>query len=247
MEWLKDGDKNSAFFHKILKGRIHKNRILSICDDQGNKYDDDKVAEQFVHHFQEFLGTSEEISDITEPETLFVNKIPENEAENMIREIADVEIKEALFDIGDNKAPGPDGYTAKFFKEGWSVIGKDVCKAIKKFFPGCDLPKGVNATTISLVPKVNTPGKMSEYRPIACCTVLYKCISKILTNRIKGVLGKLVNANQSAFIPGRNISDNITVTQELVRGYNRKYGLKRCAMKIDLQKAYDTIRWRFVE
>ncbi|GJS56875.1 RNA-directed DNA polymerase, eukaryota, reverse transcriptase zinc-binding domain protein [Tanacetum coccineum] len=108
-----------------------------------------------------------------------------------------------MFGIDDNKALGPDGFTSKIFKKAWSVVGVDVCKAVKDFF-------------------------------------LLKCITKIITNRIKGVLDKLVDLNQSAFISGRNITDNIMLTQELLKGYNRKVGGQRCAFKIDLQKAYDT-------
>lgn len=80
----------------------------------------------------------------------------------------------------------------------------------KTIFPRWSNFGGVNATTIALVPKLDTPLKVSDFRPIACCNVLYKCISKILTTRIKNVLGKIVNKNQSAFIPGRHISDNIS-------------------------------------
>lgn len=82
---------------------------------------------------------------------------------------------------------------------------------------------------------------MLDFRPIACCNVIYKCISKILTNRIKNGLSKIVSLNQSAFVPGRHIQNNILITQELLRGYNKKNGPKRCAMKIDIQKAYDTV------
>ncbi|GJX32724.1 RNA-directed DNA polymerase, eukaryota, reverse transcriptase zinc-binding domain protein [Tanacetum coccineum] len=105
----------------------------------------------------------------------------------------------------------------------------------------------VNATLISLIPKLQNPNKVSDFRPIACCNVLYKCISKIVTNRIKGVLRKLVNESQSAFIAGRQITNNILLAQELIKGYNRKQKFKRVAFKIDLQKAYDTIDWSFLK
>lgn len=117
----------------------------------------------------------------------------------------------------------------------------DIYRAVKQFFQDGIMTRGVNDTTIALVPKLDTPLKVSDFRPIACCNVLYKCISKIITNRIKNVLGKIVNKNQSAFIPGRHISDNILVAQELMREYHRKYGVSRYALKIDLQKAYDII------
>ncbi|GKA13247.1 hypothetical protein Tco_0692893 [Tanacetum coccineum] len=94
---------------------------------------------------------------------------------------------------------------------------------------------------------MNTPNKVSDFMPIACCNVLYKCISKVLTNRIKKGLEMVVSSNQSAFISGRYIQDNILLTQELLKGYNRKNGPNRCALKIDLQKAYDTVSWSFLE
>ncbi|GJT33305.1 RNA-directed DNA polymerase, eukaryota, reverse transcriptase zinc-binding domain protein [Tanacetum coccineum] len=105
----------------------------------------------------------------------------------------------------------------------------------------------VNATLIALVPKIDTPNKVSDFRPMACCNIIYKCISKILTNRIKEGLSKVVSLNQRAFIPGRHIQDNILITQELLKGYNKKNGAKICAMKIDIQKAYDTISWEFLK
>nr|GEZ67159.1 hypothetical protein [Tanacetum cinerariifolium] len=159
---------------------MHKGRIISVCDEKEERFENDKVAEQFVKHFQEFL-----------------------------------EVKNAMFEIEDSKAPGLDGYTARFYKSAWSIIGKDICKAVQDFFMNGKLLGEVNATLISLVPKVQNRDKVSDFRPIACCNVLYKCISKIITNRLKGVLGRLVHESQSAFIAGRHITDNILRAREV--------------------------------
>ncbi|GJY83708.1 RNA-directed DNA polymerase, eukaryota, reverse transcriptase zinc-binding domain protein [Tanacetum coccineum] len=164
----------------------------------------------------------------------------------MIKKVSDKEVKEALFDIEDDKVHGPDGFTSKFFKETWDTLGNEVCQAVQQFFDTRKLLGEVNATVISLVPKIKTPNKVSYYRPIACCNVIYKCISKILTNKMKSVLGKLVDENQSAFIARRQITDNILLAHELLRGYNRKSSRKKCTFKIDLQKAYDTINLDFL-
>ncbi|GJY60029.1 putative RNA-directed DNA polymerase, eukaryota, reverse transcriptase zinc-binding domain protein [Tanacetum coccineum] len=94
--------------------------------------------------------------------------------------------------------------------------------------------------------QVSTPLKINDYRPISCCNVIYKCISKILTNRIIDGIKEVVSDNQSAFVPGRRISDNILITQELMHNYHRNRGPPRCAFKIDIQKAYDTVDWRFL-
>ncbi|GJW51000.1 hypothetical protein Tco_0092351 [Tanacetum coccineum] len=103
-------------------------------------------------HFDDKLQFVEEPVEILEPI---------NDTERMCRGISDVEVKNAMFDIEDSKAPGPDGYTARFYKSAWSIIGKDVCKAIQDFFVNGKLLGEVNATLISLVPKIQSPDKFS--------------------------------------------------------------------------------------
>ncbi|GJW71500.1 RNA-directed DNA polymerase, eukaryota, reverse transcriptase zinc-binding domain protein [Tanacetum coccineum] len=197
IKWLSKGDQNTTYFHGILKSRKHKGRIKSICDENGRIYEGDDVANVFVEHFKKFLGTKHEVEPFDSVEVAFDKVLNQYEAASMIGNVIDEEIKEAIFDIDSNKASGPDGFTSK-----------------------------INATIIALVPKVDVPNKVSEFRPIACCNVIYKSISKILTNRIKIGLQKVVNLNQSDFIPGRHIQDNILIAQELLKGYQRKKGAK---------------------
>ncbi|GKC77883.1 RNA-directed DNA polymerase, eukaryota, reverse transcriptase zinc-binding domain protein [Tanacetum coccineum] len=178
---------------------------------------------------------------------LFTTKLSEEEASKMVKPISNAEIKKAMFSIDDNKAPGPDGYSARFLKKAWHIVGNDVCIAVKEFFSTGKILGELHTTIISLIPKINTPLVVTDFRPIACCNVVYKCISKVITERIKGCLDKLINKNQSAFIHGRLIQDNILLAQDLMQGYNRVGGPKRVAFKIDIQKAYDTVSWDFME
>nr|GEU68329.1 RNA-directed DNA polymerase, eukaryota, reverse transcriptase zinc-binding domain protein [Tanacetum cinerariifolium] len=163
----------------------------------------------------------------------------------MVKDVSDPEIKKAMFQINDKKAHGPGGFSSHFYKKAWNTVGEDECKAVSEFFTNGKLE--INSTIISLVPKIQTPAKVSDYRPITCCNVIYKCISRFLTERIKKGVGKLVSQNQSAFIPHKQIQDNNLISQDLLRGYDRKGGPKRVALKIDLQKAYDTVNWSFLE
>ncbi|GJZ52720.1 RNA-directed DNA polymerase, eukaryota, reverse transcriptase zinc-binding domain protein [Tanacetum coccineum] len=204
---------------------------------------------KFVDHFKKFFGKCDVVYPIEDHENLFTKKLDPETAEELVKPVSDDEIKMALFDIEDNKASGPDGYTSKFFKSAWSVVGKDTCSAVKEFFSSGKLLGEFNASIISLIPKVVVPKKVIDYRTIRCCNVVYKTISKVITNRLKGVLSGLVGENQSAFIPGRQISDNILLTQEFMRGYQWNVGQRasRCAFKIDIQKAYDTVNWKFLE
>nr|GEU59262.1 hypothetical protein [Tanacetum cinerariifolium] len=194
VDWLRDGDANTAYFHKSVKSRV--NDVAAI---------------------------------------------------EMIREVSDQEIKDAIFSIGNDKSPGPDGYTAAFFKEVWDIISKDIMLAIREFFVNGKLLKELNLTIIALMPKVSSLARVNDYRPISCCNVLFKCISKIIANRIKESLKTLVSSNQSAFVPGRNIADNSLLTEELMHNYHLDRGPPRCAFKVDIQKAYDTVDWNFLK
>nr|GEW70183.1 hypothetical protein [Tanacetum cinerariifolium] len=116
---------------------------------------------------------------------IFTNRIKPEEALRMVRPISDSEIKNAMFEIKDSKAPGLDGYTSRFYKSAWSIIEKEVCQAVREFFLTGKLLGEVNATLITLVPKIPTPDKIYDFRPIACCNVLYKCISELTKGKAK--------------------------------------------------------------
>nr|GEU67321.1 RNA-directed DNA polymerase, eukaryota, reverse transcriptase zinc-binding domain protein [Tanacetum cinerariifolium] len=215
VKWLNEGDKNTAYFHGILKSRRRKSIVEFINDDNGIRYEGDVINEQFVKHFEKFLGKVDHVKSVDESN--FKNTLDSAKANNMVCDVFDKEIKEAIFEIDSNKASGPDGFTSEFFKRAWSIVGDEVCLAINEFFKNGKLLGEINSTLIAFIPKTSTPSKVSEFRPIACCYVIYKCISKILTNRIKSGLEKVVHINQSAFIPRRHIQDNILIAQELLR------------------------------
>ncbi|KAA0049769.1 non-LTR retroelement reverse transcriptase-like protein [Cucumis melo var. makuwa] len=156
------------------------------------------------------------------------------------------EVRRVLFSMDSGKAPGSDGFSVGFFKGAWFVVGEDFCDAVLHFFETCYLPVGVNATAITLIPKHNGAKRLEDFRPISCCNVLYKCISKILVDRLHVWLPSFISSNQSAFILGRSIIENILLCQELVGGYHLNSGKPRCTLKVDLQKAYDSVNWNFL-
>ncbi|KAK4384337.1 hypothetical protein Sango_3070900 [Sesamum angolense] len=133
-----------------------------------------------------------------------------------------------------------------FFKAAWPVVGGEVSNAIIDFFKTGRLLKQLNATMLTLIPKVRTPNSVADLRPISCCNVIYKVITKILVSRIREILELLISPSQNAFVPGRLFSDNVLLAQELFSGYNQCRLPPRCALKVDLRKAYDTVEWDFL-
>ncbi|XP_074293397.1 uncharacterized protein LOC141620421 [Silene latifolia] len=165
----------------------------------------------------------------------------------LLKPVTKMEIKDAIFSIPEHKAPRPKGFSSAFYKDSWSIRGDEVCEAVLDFFKTGKLLKQVNSTILTLIHKCTMPTHVTQFRPIACCNVLYKCISKILCTRLAGVLPDIISLNQGRFIKGRSIIENILVCQDLVRLYNRQACTPRCMFKMDLMKAYDSVSWQFVE
>ncbi|KAJ9544912.1 hypothetical protein OSB04_024619 [Centaurea solstitialis] len=246
VKWLLEGDRNTKYFHKCVQERRARSFIHHINDKDGNLVRGDDVGTTFLNHFQDILGVADSGVSANVPSTLFSSSLLLSEALHMIRPITDDEIRTAMFAIGNDKAPGSDGFTSKFFKASWDIIGGDVMVAIHNFFYSGRLLKELNHTLLCLIPKVPNASKVGDFRPISCCSVLYKTISKLISDRMKMYLNKLVSGSQSAFIPGRRISDNILLAYELVNGYKQTSGPPRCAFKIDIRKAYDSVDWSYI-
>ena len=136
---------------------------------------------------------------------------------SLLKSFSHQEIRAALFSIPSIKSPGPDGFGSGFFKVMWQDIGDEICRAIRQFFESGSIPEELLDTTLSLVPKCDNPSRAMDYRPIACCFTLYKCISKLLCSRLAKVLPALVQSNQGAFVQGRSIAHNILIFKILSR------------------------------
>ncbi|KAL0283696.1 UNVERIFIED_CONTAM: hypothetical protein Sangu_2873600 [Sesamum angustifolium] len=122
----------------------------------------------------------------------------------------------------------------------------DTMAANMYFFGGSTIPKSFTATTIILIPKVESPKTWKDFRPISLCNVSNKILTKVLCQRIKPVLPSLISKTQSGFVPGRVISDNILIAQELVHKIGNKRNEGNVILKLDMAKAYDRLEWGFL-
>lgn len=162
------------------------------------------------------------------------------------KEVTMEEVRKALFSMSSYKSPGPDDFPSEFFKTTWSIVGQDFTVAIQSVFQKGFLPKEVNSTILTHVPKKTYARGMKDYRPVSCCNVLYKVISKIIANSLEPMLSRIVTENPSVFVQGRLLMEKVLLASELVEDYHKDTVSPRCAMKIDISKAFDSVQWPFV-
>ncbi|KAG7585320.1 Reverse transcriptase domain [Arabidopsis thaliana x Arabidopsis arenosa] len=247
---LKYGDQNTAFFHRMTQTHASKNAIKRLKTQAGVTITEiSDIKSEAVSHFQQFLqarpANIEEVHDDYLADLLSF-RCSATTAASLVREINAEEIKSVLFSMPSSKAPGPDGYPVEFYKSAWSIIGSDFIKAVQSFFIYGFMPRGVNATILSLIPKTTEPESIKDYRPIACCNMLYKVVSKILANRLKELLPSLIEPNQTAFIKDRLLLENVLLASELVKDYHKVTITPRSVIKLDISKAFDTVEWSFI-
>ena len=158
------------------------------------------------------------------------------------------EIRNCVCTLHPLKSPGPDRYPGIFYRTYWEIVKLQVVRCVQECFMTKCIPKGLNRTFIVFIPKTNQATNFNHFRPISLCNFTYKIISKILANRLRSFLDRIISPNQGAFVEGHWIAENSIIAQELVhkiKTYKGHNGL--LLMKIDLKKVYDRLEWGLVD
>ena len=218
-------------------------------DERGNWRDSAlEITEVAVSYFERLYMTSnpDKILEVVEAIDM---KVSADMNQILIKQFIRDEVEAALKQMHPSKSPGPDGMPALFYQKYWDIVGSDVMNMILNILNSNTSMADINKTYITLIPKINNPAKMTDFRPISLCNVIYKLISKVLVNRLKLVLLQVISENQSVFLSERLIIDNVLIAFELMHYLDHKREGKDCymAIKLDMSKAYDRVEWGFIE
>ncbi|GJV75554.1 putative RNA-directed DNA polymerase, eukaryota, reverse transcriptase zinc-binding domain protein [Tanacetum coccineum] len=221
MKWDLEGDENFSFFHGIINNRRNRSRINGLA------------IEEPSHNRPSFSNN------------LFKQLTPD---ENLILEspITSQEIKNVVWDCGGEKAPGSDGFTFKLKKKHWNLLSDDIITYVNDFYHSALIPRGCNSSFITLVPKVDDPLTIRDFRPISLIGCQYKIIAKVLANRLSLVIHSVVGDVQIAFIKGWQITDGPLLVNEII-SWAKKHKKKLLLLKVDFEKAFDSLSWSFLE
>ncbi|KAA3468586.1 reverse transcriptase [Gossypium australe] len=217
--WLQFGDRNTAYFHKCATTRKRANFINKLSLDDGREITDDLSLKEEAKTYFENLFSSKGVANPSKVLEGIKRSISYEMNEGLQSPFREEEVRTALNGMGPTKAPGLDGFPALFFQKYWHIVGKEVLEN----FEWRGRVEATNMTVIVLIPKVQKPTTLVNFRPISLCT--------------------------SAFVPGRLISDNVLLAYEILHMFRLKRTRRKgyMAVKLDMSKAYDRVEWDFLK
>jgi len=246
LQWFKEGDGNSKYFHALIRGRRRRLFIHKILNDDDEWIQgDEHIAQAACTHFQHIFSGEEKIVD-----EIPMNCIPRmvsQELNDRLKELPTIdELKEVVHSMNPNSAAGPDGMNGCFFQKCWNIIKNDLMAVILAFFSGQMIPKYFSHACLVLLPKVKNPNRLNEFRPISLSNFTTKIISKLLCIRLTPILPTLISPNQSGFVKDRSISENIMLAQEIIHQIKKPTIGSNVVIKLDMAKAYDRVSWSYI-
>lgn len=208
------------------------------------------IRKAFQDHFaQIYRGTATVPITQVYPTALLecLPKIPAFVHPSLTAHPLESEVYKVLMSLGPDKAPGPDGFNAKVVQLNWAAFKKPIMAEVDEFFSTGHMKSYISRSNLVLIPKNESAARVNEYRPISICNLIYKLISKLILTRLKPFISGCISQAQTAFVPGREISENIVLLREVLHSFSLSdYNNSEFCLKLDLSKAFDRMDWNYL-
>lgn len=240
-KWLREGDKNTCYFHAKASARCRRNRVEAINSGDGRIVTGIQIKDVFLQHLISSLGQTGSTLNFR-PEALYVRN---EELSDMNEPFSYQEVTMAVKALAPNKASGPDGLTSEFMQKNWIVLSAQVMEIMQAFHANSIDLSLINKANVVFIPKKDSLEFVTDFRPISIVNIVPKLISKILASRLACKMPELISPYQTACIKGRQISENFNATRELLH-HITDTGSPAVLLKVDFAKAFDSIEWPFL-
>ncbi|VFQ73493.1 unnamed protein product [Cuscuta campestris] len=250
LKWFKEGDANTKFFHGLVKEKRRKQRINVLMNENGEAIQDTcSLEDMVVHHFSTLFNGTEQAAtqDMYNDFMASIPHLINNEQNTKLMALpSEQELKDILWGMDANSCAGPDGFNVTFFKGCWDIVKRDVTSACQEVFLGIPMTTAAASSNICLLPKVVNANKLNYFRPICLSTIASKIATRCIAKRLGRILPEIISEEQAAYVPGREMLDQILITKELVHNINKKTKGGNLIIKLDLSKAFDKVKWSYL-
>jgi hypothetical protein len=241
--WLKERDNNTKFFHRVANSHRRYNHVGALWINGVMSSDPVEIKEHIVTYYDKLY--TEQSTWRPRVDGLSFSSIDAEERLWLERDFEEQEVWDVVRDLNGDKAPGPDGFTMAFFQKCWGILKQDIMVVFSEFHNSRQFEKSFNATFVSLIPKKANVVDVKDFRPISLVGGVYKLISRVLANKFKSMLRKIISSSQNAFIGGRQILDSVLIANEYLDSRMRS-GEAGLLCKLDSEKACDHDNWDFL-
>jgi hypothetical protein len=222
-KWILEGDNNTTFFHLVANGRRRK-KIISCIENEGVNVTDPEQIQKTIYEFYKKLFGKQPERNVTLGGGTWqqTGRLTPEENEGLTRPFTEEEVRKCVFDMKENTAPGPDGFSVTFYRKCWAMIKTELMGMVNDFFRGnLDIAR-LNYGVITLIPKVQDANTVKQFRPICLLNVSFKIFTELLSDRLANHAYKLISNSQTAFIRGRHIIDGAVILHETMHELKSK-------------------------
>jgi len=240
------GDQNTAYFHRVSKIQAATKSISLLQDGDNVITNPTAIESHILSYFQTIFSMDNNCAQNTLVDDTIHSLVIYVDNQLLLRFPLHDKIKEAVFALNDDGAPGPDGFGGHLYQTYWDIFGTNVVQSVQEFFLGGVLPPNINSNMIVLIPKTPRARFMGDYRPIELANFQFKIFTKIVADRLACITSRIISIEQRGFVRDHDISECVIIASEAINSLDKRQYGGSLALKVDISKAFDTLDWNIL-